>query len=241
MKFEGKNAVFELLNSKMTVEKIVVLDKTQDAKLREIVSMAREKGIRVDWVNKTALDGLSETGHHQGVIGLATEFVYSNLDDVLGKTVNKNKLFIILDGVLDPHNLGSVLRVADCAGATGVIIPKNRSVSVNETVIRVSAGASAHVPVIKVTNLVSTIKQLKEEGLWVYAADMDGEEIYKTNLKGNVAFVVGGEGSGVSSLVKKECDGVVRIPMFGAVNSLNASVSAAVVVYEAVRQNLKND
>ena len=236
MKFEGKNAVFELLNSKLTIEKIMVQDKVSDLKIREIVSLAKDKGIRIDWVNKLVLDKNSETGHHQGVIGFATEFQYSDVLELINKSEPGNRIFLMLDGVLDPHNVGSVLRIADCFNLTGVILPKNRSATVNETVIRVSAGASAYVPVAKVTNLVATIKELKEKGFWVYAADMDGEVLSQVNLTGDVCFVIGAEGDGVSKLVKQESDGVVRIPMSGHVNSLNASVSAGIVCYEAIRQ-----
>jgi len=236
MKFEGKNAVFELINSSLTIEKIQIQDGNCDVKIREIVSLARAKNVRVDFVAKNILDKESETGHHQGVIAYATEFIYAEFEDVIKR--DGRKFFIILDGVMDPHNLGSVLRIGDCSGVTGIIIPKNRSATVNETVVRVSAGAAAHVPVCKVTNLVTTIKCLKNIGVWVYAADMDGDELYKSNLKGDVAIVVGGEGDGVSKLVKSECDGVIKIPMFGKVNSLNASVSAGIVAYEVVRQNM---
>ncbi|MCR5553212.1 MAG: 23S rRNA (guanosine(2251)-2'-O)-methyltransferase RlmB [bacterium] len=239
MQIEGKNAVNELLNSNLTIEKISVLDKTTDAKLREIINQAREKGIKVEFVPKTNLDKNSQTGHHQGVIALATEFVYADLEDVVSKNKNGNLFFIILDNVMDPHNLGSVLRVADCAGVTAVIIPKNRSAVVNETVIRTSAGATAFVPVCKVTNLASAIKYLKENGVWVYAADMNGKDMSEVNLKGNVAIVIGNEGSGVSDLVKKESDEIISIPMFGKINSLNASVSAGILAYEVVKQNKK--
>ena len=152
------------------------------------------------------------------------------------KAEGKELLFVILDEVLDPHNLGAVIRVAECAGATGVIIPARRSATVNETVIRTSAGATAYVPVIKVSNLNQTIEELKKQNVWVYAADMDGSPMTKTNLKGDIALVIGGEGSGVHALTRKNCDGIISIPMFGKVNSLNASVSAGIVLYEAVRQ-----
>lgn len=148
---------------------------------------------------------------------------------------------IILDGVEDPHNLGSVLRVAECAGAHGVIIPRHRAVSVNETVIKVSAGASQHVKVAKVTNITDAITELKERGVWVYCADMDGDPLYKSNLKGAIALVIGGEGKGVGKRVKDNCDGTVAIPMFGEVNSLNASVATAIVVYEKIRQSMEEE
>lgn len=238
MNFEGKNAVFELLNSDKTIEKILIEDKTFDPKLREIYSISKEKGIKVEFVLKKALDKLSETGKHQGVIAVATDFVYSDLQSVIDekRAKGENILLVLLDGVLDPHNLGSVIRVADCACATAVVIPKNRSAVVNETVVRVSAGASAHVPVCKVGNLASTIKELKEKNIWVFACDMDGTNIYDAKLDGDVALVIGGEGSGVSALIRKESDQIISLPMFGHVNSLNASVSAGIALYEVVRQ-----
>ena len=238
MKIEGKNPVKEILNADVTIEKITILDGSNDAELRAIFKTAKERRIKVEFAPKQALDRVSETGHHQGVIAEYTNFEYADLDDVINSAKSKNKdlLFVILDEVLDPHNLGSVIRVAECAGATGVIIPNRRSAIVNETVVRTSAGATAYVPVIKVGNLNQTIEKLKEKNIWVYALDMDGEDMEKSNLKGDIALVVGGEGTGVKSLTKKLCDGVVAIPMFGMVNSLNASVSAGIVLYEAVKQ-----
>lgn len=240
MKFEGKNPVRELLNSDMTIEKIMIADGTTDNELRDLQKKAREKGLKVDFVDKRALDKLSETNHHQGIIAIASEFKYAELSDVLSNAKNQGKdlLFVILDEVLDPHNLGSVIRVAECAGATGIIIPNRRSASVNETVIRTSAGATAYMPVIKVGNINQVIEELKKNNVWVYAADMDGDVMHKTNLKGDIALVIGGEGSGVSKLTRKLCDGIISIPMFGKVNSLNASVSAGIVLYEAVRQRM---
>lgn len=240
MKIEGKNPVRELLKTDETIEKLMIVDGTTDPELREFQKKAREKGIKVEFADRRALDKLSETGHHQGVIAFHTDFKYADLNDTIKKARNEGKdiLFVILDEVLDPHNLGSVIRVAECAGATGVIIPNRRSATVNETVVRTSAGATAYVPVIKVNNLNQAIEKLKQENVWVYACDMDGEQMYKTNLKGDIALVVGGEGTGVRELTKKLCDGVVSIPMFGKVNSLNASVSAGIVLYEAVRQRI---
>jgi len=177
---------------------------------------------------------------YKGIINMMKR-LNASLDDVVekAKANGRDLLFLILDGVEDPHNLGSIMRVAECAGVTGIIIPKNRSVSVNETVVRVSVGASEHVNVIKVTNINSTIEELKKKGVFVFAADMDGQEMYSVNLKGDIAIVVGSEGFGVSALTRKLCDGIISIPMFGKVNSLNASVSAGVVIYEAVRQRRK--
>ncbi|MBQ9790452.1 MAG: 23S rRNA (guanosine(2251)-2'-O)-methyltransferase RlmB [Clostridia bacterium] len=241
MQIEGKNQVRELLNSDKTIEKISVLDGTRDDDVRTLSRFAKERGAKIEYLDKRAMDKLSITSHHQGIIATVTEFKYAELDDVIAaaKAKEEELFFIILDGVSDPHNLGSVMRVAECAGVTGIIIPKNRAVSVNETVVRVSAGASEHVNVIKVTNINKTIDDLKAQGVFVYAADMDGEEMYKTNLKGDIGIVVGSEGFGVSALTRKTCDGIISIPMFGKVNSLNASVSAGIVTYEAVRQRRK--
>lgn len=241
MKIEGKNPVKELLNSEATIEKVMFADGNRDGELRQLEQIARDKKIKVEFVPKQALDRASQTGHHQGVIAEYNDFEYADLDEIINAAKSKNQdlLFVILDEVLDPHNLGSVIRVAECAGATGVIIPARRSANVNETVVRTSAGATAYMPVIKVQNLNQTIEKLKSQNVWVYALDMDGENMCRTNLKGDIALVVGGEGSGVHSLTKKLCDGVVSIPMFGKVNSLNASVSAGIVVYEAVRQRSK--
>ena len=238
MKIEGKNPVRELLKTEETIEKIMIVNGTTDPELRQFQQIAKDKGIKVEFADRRAFDKLSETGHHQGVIAFYTDFKYADLNETILKARNEGKdiLFIVLDEVLDPHNLGSVIRVAECAGATGVIIPARRSATVNETVVRTSAGATAYMPVIKVNNLNQAIETMKNQNIWVFAADMDGEEMYKTNLKGDIALVVGGEGTGVRDLTKKLCDGVISIPMFGEVNSLNASVSAGIVLYEAVRQ-----
>lgn len=240
MKAEGKNPVKELLNSGETIEKIMIVNGTTDPDLRNIQKLAREKGLKVEFADRRALDKLSETGHHQGVIAVYSDFKYADLKTVIKQTKNAGKdiLFVVLDEVLDPHNLGSVIRVAECAGATGVIIPNRRSATINETVVRTSAGATAYMPVIKVSNLNQAIEEMKNENIWVYAADMDGGEMYKTNLKGDIALVVGGEGTGVKQLTRKLCDGIISIPMYGKVNSLNASVSAGIVLYEAVRQRM---
>lgn len=235
MKIEGKNAVREAILSKKTIEKVMIQNGI-DAK--DILNLAKENGIKVQFAGKQVLDDLSITKKHQGIIAISTAFVYSSVDDILNLAKNKNEdaFIILLDGVEDPHNLGSVLRVAECAGVHGVIIPKDRAVGVTETVVKVSAGASERVKIAKVTNLNRTIDELKEKGVFIYAADMDGETMYRTNLTGNIGLIIGSEGFGVSSLTRKKADGIVSIPMFGKINSLNASVSAGIVVYEAVRQ-----
>ncbi len=241
MKIEGKNPVRELINAKADIEKIMIADGTADQELREIQKLARNNGIKVEFIDRRALDKKSETGHHQGVIAIQAEFEYAELSEIIKnvKIEDNNALFIILDEILDPHNLGSIVRVSECAGATAVIIPNRRSATVNETVIRTSAGATAHIPIIKVANINNAIEELKQNGVWIYALDMDGEVMYNTNLKGNIGLVVGGEGTGVRPLTRKLCDGVISIPMFGKVNSLNASVSAGIGIYEVIRQRMK--
>lgn len=235
MKIEGKNAVRECILSGKTIEKVLFQNGGQN---QELLNLARERGIKVQFVNKSALDDFSATKKHQGVIAISTDFKYSSVEDILNlaKQKNEDNFILILDGVEDPHNLGSVLRVAECAGVHGIIIPKDRAVGVTETVVKVSAGASERVKIAKVTNLNRTIEELKSRNIFVYCADMDGEPMTKTNLTGNIALVIGSEGFGVSKLTRKVADGIISIPMFGKINSLNASVSAGIVTYEAIRQ-----
>ena len=238
MIIEGKNAVTEAIKSGTTIEKLYVEKGNFARELNRIIALAREAGIKVSFEKAETLEKLSPTGRHQGVIASTTEYKYFDLEEVYeeAKERDEDVLFIILDGVEDPHNLGAVIRVADCAGATGVIVPKHRGAGVTDTVVRVSAGASAHVKVSKVTNVNDAIRYLKDKGVFVFAADMDGEDIYKTNLKGDIALVIGGEGSGVHALTRKLSDGIVSLPLYGQVNSLNASVATGIVVYEALRQ-----
>lgn len=235
MKVEGKNAVRECIVAGKTIEKILIQNGSEN---KELISLAKERGLKVQFINKSAMDDFSVTKKHQGIIAITTDFKYSSVDEILevAKKKGEDALIIILDGVEDPHNLGSVLRVAECAGAHGVIIPKDRAVGVTETVVKVSAGASERVRIAKVTNLNRVIEELKAKNIFVYCADMDGEPMTKTNLKGNIALVIGSEGFGVSKLTRKLADGIISIPMFGKINSLNASVSTGIVVYEAIRQ-----
>lgn len=239
MKIIGRNAVTEALRSGKTIDRLVAARDQKDVGAQRIINEAKSRGVKVFFYDKTVLDRESDGAKHQGFIAEVTDFKYSELDDVLELARSKNEppFIFILDGVEDPHNLGSVIRVAECTGAHGVVIPRHRAASVNETVVKVSAGAAAHVMVVKATNVNDVIDELKAKGVWVYAADMDGESIYSTNLSGAVAFVIGGEGAGVKRLTKSKCDGVIALPMRGKVNSLNASVAAGVVAYEYVRQN----
>lgn len=235
MQIEGKNAVRELFRSGKTIDKLIVQSDLKDKEISSLIKEARDSGVKVTNVTKNILDKESKTGKHQGVIAYVTDFTYSQLDDILDNG-GKPRFILILDGVEDPHNLGSILRVAECAGVDGVIIGKHRCASVNETVCRVSAGASEHVKVARVTNINYAIEQLKEKGVWIYAADMDGDSIYSTDLRGDIAIVIGSEGFGIHKVTKELCDGVISLPMFGKVNSLNASVATGVVSYEVVRQ-----
>lgn len=239
MKIIGRNAVTEAIKSGKTIDRLVAARDQKDVGAQRIINEAKSRGIKVFFYDKQVLDRESDGERHQGFIAEVTDFKYSELDDIfaLAQSRGEQPFVIVLDGVEDPHNLGSVLRVAECTGAHGVVIPRHRSASVNETVVKVSAGAAAHVLVVKAVNVNDVIDELKERGVWVYAADMDGESVYKTNLKGAIAFVIGGEGAGVKRLTKSKCDGVVALPMRGKVNSLNASVAAGVVAYEYVRQN----
>ena len=236
MKTEGRNAVFELLKTDKSIEKIL-MEKGAQGSLSRIFAEARKKNIRVQFLDKPALDKESVTGRHQGVIAYTAEYEYYDLEDIISEKKSSSGGFIVLcDGVQDVHNLGSVLRVAECAGADGVVIPKVNSASVNESVIRISAGAAEHIKVARVTNLNSAIDTLKQNGYWIYALEADGEDIYRENLTGSIALVVGGEDSGVKRLTREKCDKTLSMPMFGKVNSLNASIALGVACYEAVRQ-----
>ncbi len=240
MKIIGRNAVTEAIKSGQTIDRLVAARDQRDSGAQKLINEAKSRGIKVFFYDKDVLDRESAGKKHQGFIAEVTDFKYCELEDILSYAEEKQQppFILILDGVEDPHNLGSILRVAECAGAHGVVIPRHRSVSVNDTVVKVSAGAASHIKVAKVTNINDAIDELKAKNIWVYAADMDGESIYKTNLTGAIAFVIGGEGSGVKRLTKQKCDGVVSLPMRGKVNSLNASVAAGAVVYEYLRQNL---
>lgn len=236
MKTEGRNAVLELLKTDKEIEKIL-MEKGAQGSLGRIFAEARKKNIRVQFLDKPALDRESITKRHQGVIAYTAEYEYCDLEEIIAEKKNEAGGFVVLcDGIQDVHNLGSILRVAECAGADGVVIPKINSATVNESVIRISAGAAEHVKVARVTNLNQAIDLLKENGYWVYGLEADGEDIYSENLKGNIALVVGGEDSGVKRLTREKCDKILSMPMYGKVNSLNASIALGVACYEAVRQ-----
>ena len=238
MKTEGRNAVIELLKTGKTIDKIM-LEKGAQGSLGLIFAEARRKNIRVQFVDKQVLDKESETRRHQGVIAFTTDYEYFDLDDIIAEKKSEKGGFVVLcDGIEDVHNLGSIIRVAECAGADGVVIPKSGSASVTESVIRISAGAAEHMKVAKVGNLNQAIEKLQKSGYWVYALEAGGEDIYKEKFDGNVALVVGGEDSGVKRLTKEKCDKILSIPLQGKVNSLNASVALGIAAYEVVRNRL---
>ena len=235
---EGRNAVLEAFRSGKSIDKLYVLDGCQDGPVRSIIREAKKHDTILQFVAKERLAQLSETGKHQGVIAMAAAYEYATVDDMLelAKSKGEDPFLILLDNIEDPHNLGAIIRTANLAGAHGVIIPKRRAVGLTATVARTSAGALNYTPVAKVTNLVKTMEELKEKGLWFVCADMDGDVMYKVNMKGPIGLVIGNEGEGVGRLVKETCDMTASIPMKGDIDSLNASVAAGVLAYEIVRQ-----
>lgn len=237
---EGRNAVLEALRAGRPVDKLYILDGCQDGPVRTIVREARRRGVPFHFVEKERFMKLSETGKHQGVVACAAAYQYSGIEDMLKTAAEKGEdpFLILLDGIEDPYNLGAIIRTANLAGAHGVIIPKRRAAGLTASVARTSAGALNYTPVAKVTNLVRTMEELKEKGLWFVCADMGGESMYKLDLRGPIGLVVGNEGEGVGRLVRENCDYRAGIPMFGEIDSLNASVAAGVLAYEIVRQRI---
>lgn len=235
---EGRNAVMEAFRSGKPIDKLFVLDGCQDGPIRSIIREAKKYDTILNFVGKERLSQLSETGKHQGVIAFAAAYEYADIEDMfaLAKERGEDPFLFLLDNIEDPHNLGAIIRTANLAGAHGVIIPKRRAAGLTATVAKTSAGALNYTPVAKVTNLVKTMEELKERGLWFVCADMDGETMYRVNLKGPIGLVIGNEGEGVSRLVKEACDFTASIPMKGDIDSLNASVAAGVLAYEIVRQ-----
>ena len=235
---EGRNAVIEALRAGTQIDKIFIMKGEVDTALGHIASTARSQGIVVADADKRKLDGMSRTHAHQGVIAVAAVRAYATVEDILQAARDKGEppLLVVCDELSDPHNLGAVIRTAECAGAHGVIIPKRRSVGLTWAVGKASAGAVEHLPVARVGNLASTLEELKARGLWVYAADMDGAPWCQTDFTGPVALVIGSEGWGVSRLVKEKADFVVSLPLKGKINSLNASVAAGILCYEVSRQ-----
>lgn len=236
MKVEGRNAVYELLKTDKEIDKVLVQKDLKDEASKRLINIMRSHKVKVQPVDKYVIEKESESKRSQGFIAYTSDYKYFDLSDITDSAADKDGFIVILNEILDPHNLGSIIRVCECAGVDGLVIAKDRSASVNDTVMRISAGALNHFKVARVTNINKAIDELKEAGYWIYCAETGGENLYKSNLKGKLALVIGGEDSGVKRLTKEKCDGVLSIPMFGKVNSLNASVACGVAVYEAVRQ-----
>ncbi len=236
----GRNAVIEAFRSGKTIDKLFILDGSQDGPIKTILREAKKQDTQVRFVSREKLDSLSDHGKHQGVVAFAAAFEYAQVEDLLARAEEKGEdpFFILCDEIEDPHNLGAIIRTANLAGAHGVIIPKRRAVGLTGTVAKVSAGALHYTPVARVTNMARTIEQLKEKGMWFACADMAGDLMYRQNLTGPMGLVIGNEGSGVSRLVKEKCDYIVSIPMRGDIDSLNASVAAGILAFEIVRQRM---
>ena len=239
----GRNSVREALESERQIEKLFVSAGEREGSVNLIVGIAKERGIPFIECDRTKLDRLSHGGKHQGVIAIVAERSYSSVDDILAYAEERGEapFVVVCDGIEDPHNLGAIIRSAECCGVHGVIIPKRRAVGLTTTVSKASAGALEHMRVAKVTNIGATLDELKEKGLWIYGADMDGKEYFSTDMKGAAAIVMGSEGFGMSRLVKEKCDFIVSIPLYGQINSMNVSCATAVILAEAARQRFNKE
>lgn len=237
---EGRNAVIEAFRAGKTIDKLFVLEHCQEGSMNTIIREAKKKDTIINYVKKERLDQMSETGKHQGVIAYVAAYDYATVDDILERAREKDEqpFIIVLDNIEDPHNLGAIIRTANLAGAHGVIISKHRAAGLTATVAKASAGAINYTPVAKVTNIAKTIEKLKDQGLWFVCADMGGTRMCDLDLKGPIGLVIGNEGEGVSRLVKEKCDFIASVPMFGDIDSLNASVATGVLAYEIVRQRM---
>ena len=238
---EGRNAVIEALRTGTAIDKIYLAKGETDKTLGHIASRAREAGIVVVDADRRKLDAMSRTHSHQGVIALAAVREYVSVESILERAAQRGEkpLLVVCDEISDPHNLGAILRTAECAGAHGVIIPKRRSAGLTAIVAKTSAGAVSYLPVARVANISATLKELQEKGVWIFGTAADGNTtLYSADLKGPAAIVIGSEGDGMSRLVREGCDFLVSIPMQGRISSLNASAAAAILLYEAVRQRL---
>lgn len=235
----GRNPVIEALSSGREIDKVCLQDGLTHSQISKIAALCKERRIPFQFVNRKKLDELSNSGNHQGVVAYAAAHKYASVEDILSLAREKGEapFILIADGLSDPHNLGSIIRTANAAGMHGIIIPKNRSTGLNATVAKVAAGAVEHIMVAKVSNIAQTIEKLKKEGVWVAGTDLTATDYhYNSDLKGPLAIVIGSEGEGISRLVREKCDFLVKIPMIGEIESLNASVAAGVLIYEAVRQ-----
>lgn len=238
---EGRNAVIEALRAGTAIDKIYLAKGDTDSALGHIANTARANGVVVVNADRRKLDEMSRTHAHQGVIAVAAVREYASIEDIFQRAEEQGEapLIVLCDELSDPHNLGAVIRTAECAGAHGVVIPKRRSAGLTAIVAKTSAGAVSHIPVARVPNLTALMKELQKRGVWIFGAEMNGNtSLYEADLKGPAAIVIGSEGSGMSRLVAETCDFTVSIPMKGKINSLNASAAAAILLYEAVRQRL---
>lgn len=238
MKVEGRNSVYELMKTDKEIDKVLVQRDLKDDASKRLINVIRSKKVKVQTVDKYVIDKESESGRSQGFIAYVSDYKYFDLEDILDSAKDKDGFIVVLNEILDPHNLGSIIRVCECAGVDGLIISKDRSASVSDAVMRISEGALNHVKVARVVNVNNAIEKIKKEGYWVYGAELGGNNIYKTDLTGKICLVVGGEDSGIKQLTRSKCDGLITIPMLGKVNSLNASVACGVAVFEIVRQRL---
>lgn len=241
MVIEGRNVVIETFRSGKTIDRLFILDGCQDGPVRTILKEAKKTDCIINFVKKERLDQLSKTGRHQGVIAYVAAYKYSQVEDMLetAKERNEAPFLILLDGIEDPYNLGSIIRTANQAGAHGIIIPKRHAAGLTPVVAKASAGAINYMPVAKVTNLVKVIEDLKKKGMWFVCGDMSGETMYNLDLNGSIGVVIGSEGGGVSRLIREKCDLIASIPMSGNTGSLNASVAMGILSYEIVRQRLR--
>ena len=238
----GRNAVTEALKSGRGINKLWIASGDREGSVAEIAALAKERGIVVQYVERAKIEALAGGHRHQGVLAYVAPVPYAELEDILKAAEAKGEapFLVLLDELEDPHNLGALLRTADATGVHGILIPKHRSVSLNATVAKTSAGAVEYVPVARIGNIAQTLKKLKEKGFWVAGADMDGEKAYyEADLTGPLVLVVGSEGKGMSRLTKEACDFIVRMPMVGRINSLNASVAGSILMYESMRQRLQ--
>lgn len=241
----GKNPILEALKSNSTLNKVILADSLRkDTRTDQIITLLREKNIPFSWNPPRNLDKLAPGVAHQGMIAYRSDYVYCKLDDILTLAEKKQQppFIVILDGIEDPHNLGAIIRTAETAGVHGIIIPKHRASMVNETVAKTSAGAIEHVLIHRATNLSNTIDALKQQNIWVAGLEGDGPQLaFESNLTGAIALVLGSEGKGISQLVKKHCDFLIRIPMMGQINSLNVSAAAAIIIYETLKQKISKN
>ncbi|MBR5388876.1 MAG: 23S rRNA (guanosine(2251)-2'-O)-methyltransferase RlmB [Clostridia bacterium] len=236
MKVEGRNAIYELLKTDKEIDKVLVRRDMEDEASKRLINVIKSHRIKIQTVDKYVIEKESESKRSQGFIAFTSDYKYFDLEDIIDAAKDKDGFIILLNEVLDPHNLGSIIRVAECAGVDGVVISKDRSAAVSDTVMRISEGALNHVKVARVVNINQAIDRLKANGYWIFGAELGGSDVYKTDLTGKICLIIGGEDSGVKRLTKEKCDGIISIPMFGKVNSINASVACGIAVYEAVRQ-----